>query len=765
MRFKQYISFLLGWPLSIAALYYLSTLFLSQWQKINRHSLHIDWTLVVASIISCALYFVFRVIAWEQLLPEHTDHIKKTSLYWMLSELQRFLPGNIWGQIARIKYFSHRIPEKRTLLKLLTVESYYIVIASAVVALLALPKLFTLLPLWQWSILAGALIIGIATILIMRRLPLIGRLFTDMPFKKRVTVLIPMSMSFLWLSFGSYLAIKSVAPVSMGDWITITGIFSVSLLIGYGSIITPMGLGIREAALVYFLHFFMPLGSATLAAIAARIISIVAEGMILSFFALWQKGPTGKIEHWIGNHKYELLLMVFTLGYALYFSLATCAKQDTFFTGRFDLGNMDQVVWNSAHGHLFLFTDPGGTDIISRLAFHADVLLVDLAPLYWIWSDPKMLLIAQSLALASGAIWVYLIASHVLKRKSISFILALSYLLYPAIQFVNLYDFHMVSFAVPLFLAAWYAFLREKVWVSALFLALAGLTKENVWVAVGIFGFFLLFTRHKKWGTVLLLGSIGLFFFFVSYLIPATRGSKHFAIEYYSDFGDSPRSIILGFLTKPLTIIGDVFQFSKLEYLIQLFAPVGFLALVSPAYLLFALGDFMINLLSTNQNMTQLYYQYTTVITPFIFIAAIYGTKKIIDVWPQYSSLLGGYLLVSAVVCAGLFGPLPGSSAQNILMFEHALSYRSSVSAALDMIPPRATVAATNNLGAHLSQRDYIFTIPTGMDKAEYLAFLLTDESAQPSLEAQKQMVSALQQNSSYETLYQKQDFYLFKKK
>lgn len=765
MRLKQYISFLLGWPLSIAALYYLSTLFLSQWDKLNTKGLHIDWVLVIFAILSCTLYFVFRVIAWEQLLPAHSDHIKKTAWYWMLSELQRFLPGNIWGQIARIKYFNHRVPEKKQILKLLTVESYYIVIGSAVVALSSLGKLFSFLPLWQWNMLVAVLILGILTILFVRRLPLVGRLFKDMPLKKRLQVLFPMAISFFWLSFGSYLAIKSVAPISLGDWVAVTGIFSVSLLIGYGSFITPMGLGIREAALVYFLHFFMPLGSATLAAIAARVISIIAEALILFILASWQKLQTGRLEQWIKDHGYELSVVLLFVAYVAYFSLATFAKQDTFFTGRFDLGNMDQVVWNSAHGHLFVFTDPGGTDIISRLAFHADVLLVDLAPLYWIWSDPKMLLFAQTLALASGGIFVYLISCRVLQKKSVSLALTLSYFLYPAIHFVNLYDFHMVTFAVPLLLAAWYTYLKDRMWLTAILLFLAGLSKENVWVAVGIFGFALLFTKHKKWGLFLLVSSISAFFFFISYLIPATRGSRHFAIEYYSDFGDSPRSVILGFLIKPFTVFDDLFKTGKFVYLVQLLAPLGFLSLLAPGYLLFALGDFMINLLSANPNMTQLYYQYTTVITPFAFIAGVYGAKRVLDKWNSATSWVVGYLVVSSVICAAFLSPMPGTYAQNILMFENKLLYRSYVEMALQEIPVNASVAATNNLGAHLSHRDYIFTIPTGMDKAQYLAFLLTDQSAQPSLQAQRDMVRALQHNTSYETLDQRGEFYLFKKK
>ena len=49
--------------------------------------------------------------------------------------------------------------------------------------------------------------------------------------------------------------------------------------------------------------------------------------------------------------------------------------------GRFDLGNMVQAVWSTAHGHPLRMTDLQG-DQISRLAAHVDPVLVLFAPLY-----------------------------------------------------------------------------------------------------------------------------------------------------------------------------------------------------------------------------------------------------------------------------------------------------------------------------------------------------------------------------------------------
>lgn len=99
-------------------------------------------------------------------------------------------------------------------------------------------------------------------------------------------------------------------------------------------------------------------------------------------------------------------------------------------------------------------------------------------------------------------------------------------------------------------------------------------------------------------------------------------------------------------------------------------------------------------------------------------------------------------------------------------MFTKPYPQRIEVKRALGTIPPDASVAATNNLGAHLSQREQIYTIPIGMERAEYLAFLLTDASAQPSLKEQRKMVEGLKRDKKYVVQSEVgDDFVVFKRR
>src|SRR3989344_2029047 len=111
------------------------------------------------------------------------------------------------------------------------------------------------------------------------------------------------------------------------------------------------------------------------------------------------------------KYKHELGLGIFALTYFIYFTTASFLRYTNYYTGRFDLGIMAQTVWNTLHGNFFIMTNPNGSEEVSRLAFHADFILILLSPFYFIWEAPRMLLLIQTFVLSLGGIFVYLIAN------------------------------------------------------------------------------------------------------------------------------------------------------------------------------------------------------------------------------------------------------------------------------------------------------------------------------------------------------------------
>ncbi len=472
----------------------------------------------------------------------------------------------------------------------------------------------------------------------------------------------------------------------------------------------------------------------------------------------------------IKNHKQGLILTFFTCIYILYFTVASFLRYDNFYTGRFDLGNMDQTVWNTINGRIFQTSSDDGP-IISRLSTHADFMLILLSPFYLLWSHPKTLLLIQTIVLAVGAIFVFLIAKNVFKNKNFALFFGFSYLMYPAIQFTNLYDFHAVAIATTTLLAAFYFLIKQKYFLLLIFLILSGITKEQVWLITSLFGFPLLFKQSMKikmLGAGIIFFSLAIFGFlgyFMWYVIPQTLDKQYFALSYYSDFGNSPTQILSKIIFSPQKILSTLLETSRLDYLRQLLMPLGFLSFLNPLRLVFAVPDLFITLLSNNPQLRQIYYQYSSSITPFIFISAIYGAKTFIKRFPKIPKFyLAIYLLIFTFLSSFQFGPLPGSKNPNLDMFTKPQANKQIIDNVLAKISEEFSVAATNNLGSHISQRINVATIPSGMDKADVILFLLNDRFAQPSLEAQKKMVSNLKQDRNYTKVFEKGDFVVFKK-
>jgi uncharacterized membrane protein len=574
--------------------------------------------------------------------------------------------------------------------------------------------------------------------------------------------------SFFIFGLGSYFTALSIAYLNPQHVVGFISFFIFSFFVGYISLITPMGLGVREGVITAGLSKLMTSTTAGVVAIFIRIIFIISELLAIGGAYIWFKSKNETlrtIEKYLYLHQHEVTLTIGIALYSIYFTTASFLRFANFFTGRFDLGNMDQTVWNTLHGRIFMFTNPDGTEVLSRLAFHADVILVLLAPFYALWRDPRMLLFLQTIVLACGAFFVYAIAEKILKNKNVALTFATVYLLNPAIQYTNLYDFHAVTFATTFLLGTYYFAIEKKYKHFFLFAILSGLCKEQIWLIIGLFGLYFFIVQKKKvLGVSVFVLFMGLTYYIISYLIPQARGGNHFALAFYSDFGDSPINIVKTIILSPQKVILTILEPSRLEYLKRLLLPIGFFPLFAPFVLIFAAPDLLINLLSSNTNFHQIYYQYTATVTPFLFIAGIYGVVFVKKRFYVSNILIVSYLFIVGFLGAYLYGPLPGAQHPSIDMFTQAQSDRKFIAQYLSRIPRQYSVAATNNIGAHLSHRRYLFTIPTGMEKADVIAFLLGDKFAQPSPMAQQAMIDTLLKNPQYILRIQRGNFFVFEK-
>ena len=172
------------------------------------------------------------------------------------------------------------------------------------------------------------------------------------------------------------------------------------------------------------------------------------------------------------------------------------ARYQTYHAYAFDLGNMDQAVWNTLHGHPFRFTNRGidwfGPP--TRLGVHVEPILFLIAPLYLLHAGPETLILLQTIALALGGIPLLLLGLRRLPEVPLvatAFVGA--YLTTPEILGEALWEFHGVTLATPLLLLALWALDARRYRWFAVGAVLAALCKEDVALSLVPLGLFIAF--------------------------------------------------------------------------------------------------------------------------------------------------------------------------------------------------------------------------------------------------------------------------------
>ncbi len=485
-------------------------------------------------------------------------------------------------------------------------------------------------------------------------------------------------------------------------------------------------------------------------------------------------GWFNKLQQILASEKtVKLLLLCLILLFIGYFTYDSFLRHDNFFSLRLDLGNMDQTVWNVLHGNGFTLTDPMGTAQESRLAVHADFLLILLAPFYLIWSNPKMLLIIQAVALACGAVPIYWLAKKVIRKKWIALLFSAAYLLYPTIQMNTLHDFHATSLTTTFLLFAYWYFVVENPIAFTVFIVLAALGKEQFWAISAMLGVCWFFKpKFKAFGASVFAVSSLIFYLLFWKFIPAVTPSKQYwALAYLSEYGANMNEILRNIFKHPWQAFISAFAPDRLHYYYQLLAPTAFLSLLSPWTLLFALPNLGINVLSNNQMMRMIDYQYTSGISPWVFVSSIYGfavaesmlrTKTFVkkNSWIILSVIVGACILGSAYY----WGELPYGVHSRFWFFHTVQPEKTVMKQVAKSIPSRYSVSATNNIGAHFSERKILYNYPINATIADYVVVLLGDQYAWPSGDEQKRVLQSLLKDKDYQLIAQSGLFFAFKR-
>ena len=368
-------------------------------------------------------------------------------------------------------------------------------------------------------------------------------------------------------------------------------------------------------------------------------------------------------------------------GFALIISILKVLQFEHYVSTGYDLGIRANILYNIfAHSEVW-----DSLNWSHGFSGHFWPAAYPLSLLYHIWLNPKILLIAQTVALAA----VPPIIAIILKRKGIDrtsgwliiWLWCVNYYLHR----MSAFDFHPEVLATPLFLLALHWLDTGKIGWAALMLAISLTLKEDVAVGIASIGLYLLIfdKRRKALGISMIILS-GLYFVFaITEIYRHGRLLESVALNYGSD---------------------KVLSIKKIEVAIRYFATFGFLPLLMPKMLVMLTLPFAEHILNTWPMHYHLYGQYVALLLPVSIFITIEAVKRLGN--KALPLILLGILTSSLAFPYKVYLPLKrvqGAKKRYLDRF-------------VESIPPEMPLAAGNHITPHLALRRKIYQIPTLRD-------------------------------------------------
>lgn len=270
------------------------------------------WNLNIYFWLGCILLvvpYLFAPIVWWWIMRRLGANFSWGKGYriWALSNIAKYLPGKVWHIVGRMALYPGG--------KLVVMESIVLEMGAVMIAgfwIMLLTLLLTPLTLPVSKIVIG--ILGALTLPFIFK-PILLQKVIRYPVEKIKKERLPSqplpfsSISFLfiftidifyWFSygFGYFLILKNIGLYSSP--ILLSGVYAASWTLGYISLITPGGLGIREGVFAFLLKGVLPLGIPALLALLGRIVILFTESLMAILSLLWDRLSGRKVRI---NHK------------------------------------------------------------------------------------------------------------------------------------------------------------------------------------------------------------------------------------------------------------------------------------------------------------------------------------------------------------------------------------------------------------------------------------------------------------------------------
>ncbi len=370
------------------------------------------------------------------------------------------------------------------------------------------------------------------------------------------------------------------------------------------------------------------------------------------------------------------------------------------------------------------------------LGDHFHPIIAVLAPLYWIWDDPRMLNIALVVLLVSAALPVYLVVRGWFGHRAAMLSAAAMLLWWPFQSFID-WDFHEIAFGVPIIAWVIWAVERRRPWLAFGLGSVLLLVREDMGATLVALG--LVLAIRGFWvpaAAAVVLGLAG-FWFAVGVVIPHVAADGEFSYWEYTALGATAGAAVTTLLTRPWAVLPVLVDHPlKIALMLAHFLPLWLLPLLSP-YVLLGMPILLSRLLNDRLTVWGLVYQYDAILVPVFLLAALDILRRIAQRrgWGSRAAmwLPGGMLILTVLGGAVMAYTVPQHyqifpfhrtyTAENWQPDERAQAHQRAV----EMIPDGACVEAADTAVPHLVDRTYVGL--SGTLSEEHVNWLIIDDT------------------------------------
>lgn len=401
-------------------------------------------------------------------------------------------------------------------------------------------------------------------------------------------------------------------------------------------------------------------------------------------------------------------LLILLLAFNLTFGWLLFLKWQQFHFGAYDLGIHDQILYLYSRT---IFTPSSFTGFSAPFwdaHFRPTFIIFFLQ--YLFFPSPLLFIILQATVFSLGAIPVYLLALHLLKKRFLAVAFAFAYLVYPGALSALAFPGHSENLIATLVSFALFFYLKGLKKYFLVFYVLACVSQENVSFYLSGLCLFLFLRKDKKIALICLLFSTGWGLLWAKAIIPRVIDEGYIFLHRYYDTSVGLAPLVADPKEKVKTVVLSLLNFA-------------FLSISAPTLLIPPVLSLAVRFLSFRQALWWMFYHYNVFLTPFLAYAAILGASALQQkIKPMLIKKVGEAVLALLLV---LLPPAInwefGYFQENYLSFKpFSKSDRARIEDLLSKIPSYAAVSAQDSLTPRLTQREKVYLLDE-FQRAEYI--------------------------------------------